>query len=184
MSQESGDRSQESGKTPSLSPTPDPRVPPTPDLRRSRLAVFVAIAGAAGVAVVGFAVWYFAIHEPEPRNDLERFGGEWSVAAGGRESRNAIRVSGDRWEYVGGKAYRITLNEAANPKEIDLDPLDLPKLIGPPPRLHGVYAFDDNKTARVILGPAILPRARSLDDPDAVLVLTKVKLESSPEPRK
>jgi uncharacterized protein (TIGR03067 family) len=144
----------------------------------------VGVGGVAGVVLVGFAVWYFAIREPEPRNDLERFAGDWKVIANDRESNLAVRVSGDRWEYVGGKAYRITLNESASPKEIDLEPLDLPKLVGPSPRLHGIYAFDDNKTARVVLGPAILPRAKSLDDTDAILVLTKVKLEAEIPPRK
>jgi uncharacterized protein (TIGR03067 family) len=134
------------------------------------------------VGLVGLAVWYFLIREPEPRNDLERFQGDWAVSAAGRGPRNAIRVSGDRWEYVGGKAYRMTLNEAANPKEIDLEPLDLPKLVGPPPRLHGVYEFEGNNSVRVILGPAILPRPKSLADPDVILVLTKVTLETEPRP--
>lgn len=142
--------------------------------RRWLLAALVVL------VVAGFAGWYWGLREPEPRNDFERFQGDWSVAAGGREGRTAIRVIGDRWEYVGGKAYRLTLHDDADPKQIDLEPLDLPKLVGPPPRLHGVYAFDDNRTVRVILGPAILPRPTALDDPDVVLVLTKVKLEAAP----
>jgi uncharacterized protein (TIGR03067 family) len=132
-------------------------------------------------AIAGFAVWYFVVREPEPRNDLERFRGEWNLSLNGRDTPNAIRVTGDRWEYVGGKVYRIVLNEAANPKEITLEFQNVTGLRGPLPHLHGIYAFDGNQTARLCLSPVSDPRPTTFDDPDAqVQVLTKVKLEPSP----
>jgi uncharacterized protein (TIGR03067 family) len=151
---------------------------------------FVRLAAVALLlAVGGFPVWYFAIREPEPRNDLERFQGDWKLTVGGRDTPNAVRVAGDRWQYVAGgedgKAYRLTLNEAADPKQIDLELLDTVGLRGAPVKMHGVYAFDGNKTVRVRIEPALLPRPATLDDPDAVVwVLTKVKIEPAPASKK
>jgi uncharacterized protein (TIGR03067 family) len=100
-----------------------------------------------------------------------------------------IRVSGDRWEYVAGqtvvKAYHLTLNEAANPKQIDLELLDTAGLRGAPVKMHGIYAFDGNTTARVLLGPASEPRPESLDDTDGgVQILTKVKFDEAAQPQR
>jgi len=144
------------------------------------------------VAVAALAVWYFAIREREPTSDLERLQGEWQIAvATGREPRqtnNAIRVAGDRWEYVtvaASKAYRVKLNEAARPKEIDLELLDTTGLRGAPVKMHGVYVFEGNKTVRVRINDTTEPRPTTLDDPDAnVWVLTKVKLEPDALPKK
>jgi uncharacterized protein (TIGR03067 family) len=191
MNQETGDRRQETGQTAGpdfLTPVPCP-LSPTDASRspkqasRSRL-VWLAALVAVVVALGGFAVWYFLIRQPEPRNDLERFEGDWAMTVAGVEKPTVIRVKGDRWEWtanaVEGKAYRVTLNETANPKEIDLDPIDPPRMIGPVPRLYGVYAFDGN-TVRVRLSDATQPRPKTLDDPDAIVwVLTKVKLEPTP----
>ena len=55
-----------------------------------------------------------------------------------RETDNAIRVAGDSWEYVTAttsKAYRVTLNDAANPKQIDLELLDTAGLRGAPVKM-------------------------------------------------
>ena len=169
---------------------PVAHAPGSPGKRRARFAALAALA--ALVVVAGFAVWYFALREPEAKNDLERFQGAWqiAVATGGepRKTDNVVRVSGDRWEYAAGpttKAYRVTLNEAANPKEIDLELLDKVGLIGAPVKMHGVYAFDGNKTVRVRLGTAYEPRPATLDDPDGgVLVLTKVKPEQDAQQKK
>jgi len=135
-----------------------------------RLGPIVALL-ATGAA----ATWYFAFREGEPKNDLERFQGEWQVSRDGKETPNVIRVSGDNWEYVGGKAYRMTLNESA--KEIDLELIDASGLVGAPVKMHGNYAFVGNKTVRVKIGPALEPRPFLEESDGGVLVLTKVKLE-------
>ena len=170
---------------PEAKPAAGTAAPPGKKPRRLRLAAAIALLLAAG----GFAVWYFAVREPEPRNDLERFQGDWKLTIDGRDTPNAVRIAGDRWQYVAGgadgKAYRLTLNEAADPKQIDLELLDTAGLRGAPVKMHGVYAFDGNKTVRVRIEPAILPRPTTLDDPDAVVwVLTKVKIEPAPGPQR
>ena len=55
----------------------------------------------------------------------------------------------------------MTLNESANPKQIDLDLIDTKGLRGAAVKLHGVYAFDNNKTVRIRLDPALEPLRRS-----------------------
>jgi uncharacterized protein (TIGR03067 family) len=129
------------------------------------------------VGAVGFAVWYFAIRTPEPKDDLGRFQGEWQLAvpAVGRDRQPAarlkpvtVRVTGDRWVYVAdGKEagrYAITLRPAASPKEIDLVQL------GPDDRptanvLRGVYTIDRDR-ARVVTAPGDEPRPTELDAAD------------------
>jgi hypothetical protein len=139
-----------------------------------RIAPIVAL-----LAVGGAAVWYFALREPEPRNDAERFQGDWQITRDGKPTPNAVRVEGDTWEYVGGKVYRMTLNEPA--KEIDLDLIDTTGLVGAPVKMHGIYAFSDNRSIRVLIRPALRPRPKTLDDTDEMpLELKKVKLEQSP----
>jgi uncharacterized protein (TIGR03067 family) len=135
------------------------------------------------------AVWYFAARPPQPRNDLERFQGDWQLVVNDRATPNVVRIAGDRWQSsanaVEGRAYRIMLNEAANPKEIDLDPVDPGRFVGPAPRLHGVYAFEDNVTVRVRVNDTTGPRPNALDGPDAVVwVLLKVKPQSAPDGKK
>jgi uncharacterized protein (TIGR03067 family) len=130
------------------------------------LLVVVTLLG----VLVGFGTWFFFIRDAEPKNDLERFAGDWQVSFAGRDTQNVISVAGDRWQHQAGptegKAFRITLNETANPREIDLEWVDAPKLVGPPVKLHGVYAFESNKTVRLRI------------DPDAMeWVLTRVKLQ-------
>jgi hypothetical protein len=127
-------------------------------------------------AVSGTAIWFFAFREPEPRNDLERFQGDWQITRDGNDTPNAIRVNGNTWEYVGGKAYRMTLNESA--KEIDVELIDTSGLVGAPVKMHGIYTFSDNRSVRVLIRPALRPRPRTLDDPDEVpLVLKRVKMQ-------
>jgi hypothetical protein len=140
-----------------------------------RLALVVAV-----LAVGGAAAWYFALREPEPRNDRERFQGEWQVSRDGHDTPNVIRVTGDTWEYIGGKAYRMTLNESA--KEIDLELIDSSGLVGAAVKMQGIYAFTDNRSVRVLIRPAQRARPKTLDDPDEVpLELKRVKLGRNEE---
>ncbi len=155
--------------------------PRSPRPRRLRLVAVVTVLG----VFAGFATWYFLIRAPEPRNDVERFRGDWQIAIAGRDTPNVIRVEGDRWQYqagpTDGKAFRLTLSEAASPREIELELIDAPKLVGPPVKIRGVYVFDGNNTARLRINPAPQPRPTTLDDPDAMeWVLTRVKLQPAP----
>ena len=147
--------------------------------KRALRPQFVALIIGLTLAVAGFALWYFVLRGPA--NDLEALQGDWQVTIAGRETPNVIHVEGDRWQAVANgipaRAYRVTLNEAANPKEIDLDPADDAQYVGPKPKLYGIYAIDGN-TARVRLSDTTQPRPTNFDDPDAVvLTLTKVELE-------
>jgi uncharacterized protein (TIGR03067 family) len=140
----------------------------------------------AGLAllVAGGAVWYFALREKPPANDLERFQGEWKFATPGRPDVTFVRVEADRWQYVSNgvetQAFRLTLDEAASPRRIDLELIDTKGLRGPVPRLHGVYEFDGDRTVRVRLAPGVEERPTALDDPDEVRVMTKGKIDTGP----
>ncbi|MFO0823094.1 MAG: hypothetical protein U0792_08230 [Gemmataceae bacterium] len=135
--------------------------------------------------LAGFAVWFLFPMEREPRNDAERLVGEWQITIAGRPTPNAVIVTGDRWEHHGGKAYRVTLNETADPREITLEQVDGPRVKGPPVKMHGVYAFDNSNKFRIRVLPATEPRPKTLDDPEAPeWVLTRVKLEPVPQPGK
>jgi len=144
----------------------------------ARVAALVVI-----LAAGGFAVWYWGFRGP--RDDLERFQGDWQVSVAGRKTPVVIHVAGDQWQSVSnavdGKVYRITLNAAPDPREIDLDPVDTAGIKGPVPKLHGIYAFDGNNTVRIRVNDTTEPRPQTLDDPDAVVwELTKVKLKAAP----
>jgi uncharacterized protein (TIGR03067 family) len=141
------------------------------------------------LTLAGFATWYWVIRDP---GDLNRLQGDWQVSIAGRPTPTVIQVTGDRWQSVAngvaGKPYRITLNPAANPKQIDLDPIETAGLRGPLPKLHGIYAFEGTGTVRVRVNDTTEPRPDTLDDPDAVVwQLTKVNLttgrDASPQPR-
>lgn len=171
-----------------------PDTPRPPKASRRPLVLVAAVVVVTGLAA--FALWYFLVREPEPRNDSERFRGEWKLTVprqGQSENEDAVRlgvrVTGDRFQFVtaagDGKAFRITLNEAADPKEIDLEQLDTGPLVGPPVKMQGVYAFEGNSKVRVRLSVGRQPRPKSLDDPDPTeWVLTKVKLEPAPAPKR
>jgi uncharacterized protein (TIGR03067 family) len=140
------------------------------------------------VALVAFGVWFFAIRDPEPADDLGRFQGEWQLAvpAVDRENKPAartrpvtIRVAGDRWVYVADgkeqRRYALALRPDASPKEIDLT------MLGPDDKptafvLRGVYQVARGQ-AKVVAAPAGEPRPTGLDDPDAgtVWLLERVK---------
>ncbi|VTT97680.1 unnamed protein product [Gemmataceae bacterium] len=158
-------------------PPPSPARGEGKNPRKRRLALVALVL--AAVAVAG----YFALRTTEPRNDGERFQGDWQIAVAGRNTPNAVTVTGDRWENLGGKAYRLTLNEAADPREIDLELIDAPKMTGPAVKLHGVYAFEGNNTVRMRVAPGTQPRPKSLDAADVPeWVLTRVKLQEAPGP--
>ncbi len=156
----------------------------TTSRRFGRLAAIVLFVGTCGAAV-----WYWGFHEPEPKDDLGRFQGDWKQTAGGREEHEggeknpgvAIRITGDRWQYFSGgkerKVFRITLNESASPKEIDLTLLDSSGNPVGGYGSHGIYTVD-RKSARVVLEPVNKSRPKDFDNPDAVVwVLTRVKFE-------
>jgi uncharacterized protein (TIGR03067 family) len=154
-----------------------------PKPERQHLRVYLA-ALVGLLAVGGFAAWYFLIREPEPRDDMERFQGAWQISIAGRDTPVVVQVKAEHWlsvaNAVEGKAYRLTVNESVNPKEIDLEPVDTAGLIGPTPRLHGIYAFENNRKVRVALNPGVLPRPTTFEGADAVVwMLTRVKLEES-----
>jgi uncharacterized protein (TIGR03067 family) len=135
------------------------------------------------LALAGFATWYWAIRDP---GDLNRLQGDWQVSIAGRPTPTVIQVTGDRWQSVAngvaGKPYRITLNPAANPKQIDLDPIETTGLRGPLPKLHGIYAFTGSGTVHVRVNDTTEPRPETLDDPDAVVwQLTKVQFTPGPD---
>jgi uncharacterized protein (TIGR03067 family) len=144
---------------------------------------------AATVVVFGGAalgLWYAFLRGPTA--DLDRLQGEWRVVVPGRDEEAGppvlIRVAGDRWTYVAGgreqRTYRVGLNPAASPKEIDLvqlGPDGEPATYTHGPgrgsvvKLHGVYSVNKDE-ARVVLRPGVEPRPTSLDDPGDAQTLT------------
>lgn len=147
---------------------------------RSRRRYRGPAAVAATMVLAAGAVWYLAIRDSEPKNDVERLQGEWQIHRDGKPTPNAVRIAGNTWEYVPGKAWRLTLDESAAPRRIDLELQDMTGLLGPRPKLHGVYAFDGNRAIRIRLAPASEPRPGSLNDDDDVLELRRVKLDDAP----
>ena len=82
------------------------------------------------------------LRPPRARAAKRRSSGFRGMADHARRRRRRRTRSGwraTRWEYVGGKAYRMTLNESA--KEIDLELIDTSGLVGAPVKMHGIYAL-------------------------------------------
>ncbi len=144
---------------------------------------------ALGLAVVlgAFGLWYFVIREPEPKDDLGRFQGQWQLAVpaldregkpGARPTPVTIRVAGDRWVLTANGQergrYAVTLRPEANPKEIDLvqlGPDDKPT----GQRSRGVYTIERGR-AKVVHTPEPDPRPTDLDTEDGtVWLLERVK---------
>ena len=147
---------------------------------------YFTLAALALVAAVGLG--YAVLRDPGPGDDLGRWQGDWQVRANDRDAPVTVRVEGDRWSYVvtarPGLTYRLALNPAATPKEIDLTQIGAGDKVatnthgpgrGSEVKLHGVYAFDGD-TARVALAPGVEPRPTSLDAVDGppTLTLTRV----------
>jgi uncharacterized protein (TIGR03067 family) len=149
------------------------------------LARFATLVFLVGLCALG--VWYFCFHEAEPRNDLERFQGEWkltNIVPGDPEGSvlpMGVRISGDRWRYVvagrDGKSFAITLDETSTPKKIDLTLLDSEgKPLGKYGS-HGVYETQ-GKSIRVLVEPVYKPRPTDFTSPDSVVwTLSRAKLQ-------
>lgn len=147
--------------------------------RRRRLVPAAALV----VLVGGFALWYIFLRGSS--DDLDRLQGDWQVEVYGR-SRVMVRVAGDRWTYVidgrEQRSYRVAVNPAATPREIDLTQLRPDETTatnthgpgrGTGVKMHGVYAIDKD-TVRVVLRPGVEPRPTSLDEPgDAQTLLLR-----------
>lgn len=189
---------------PTLEPlAPSPATPPieagliatapapqaAPRRRRRRLVRLATLVLFMGLCALG--VWYCGFHEPEPRDDVGRFQGEWkltSVGAGDAEAEAAptgVRISGDRWRYLiagrDGGSFAITLNETTTPKQIDLTLLDAEgKPVGKYGS-HGIYETVD-RTIQIRVEPVTRPRPQEFTSPDAVVwTLTRTKLQQRPE---
>jgi uncharacterized protein (TIGR03067 family) len=151
------------------------------------LVIAAAIVVHLGGYGLGYAVlWYGSLRGPS--DDLGRFQGEWQVDVYGRDG-GAIRVRGERWTYVAGRqdrlSYRMSLNPAASPKEIELiqlRPDGEPAVYthgpqrGSPVKMHGVYSVNKDG-ARVVLRPGVEPRPTSLDDPGDAQTLTLKRVQ-------
>lgn len=182
--------------TPAVS-TPVPGQPEMAKPRsrsRRRLGRIVAIV-ALLLACAG-ATWYWAIYEPEPKDDLGRFQGDWKLISGARDENEGddrlppkvVRIAGDRLKFLmggkEGKTFRIELNETASPKEIELTLLDAHGNPAGGYRSRGIYTIDRH-IARLILEPVNKPRPRDFNDPDSVVwELSRVKLTMPAEPGK
>jgi uncharacterized protein (TIGR03067 family) len=173
------------------SPSPSPRAAETANAGEARHAGSTA-GGGRGVGAarskriplavlalvaVGFALWYFAVRTPEPKDDFGRFQGEWQLAVptfdrdkkpAARAKPVTIRVTGDRWVYVADgkeqRRYQMTLRPEANPKEIDLVQLgtdDKPTAFV----LRGIYTIDRD-SAKVVTASGAEPRPTELDSED------------------
>jgi uncharacterized protein (TIGR03067 family) len=162
----------------------------TPPKPRDRRPLALAVAALAIVAATVAA--YFVLREP--KDDMERLQGEWAIQLPREEGTEGgasgppllVRVKGDRWVYVAGgeerSFFRVKLNEAANPKEIDLTrttpdgkPASSTNDRGQQEAvvMRGVYAID-KKTLKVSLAPGTQPRPTDLTAPHpAVQTLTK-----------
>ncbi len=153
---------------------------PSVGVRRSR-AQYIPLV--AGLALVGFAVWFFAIRETGPRDDHGRLQGDWLIVMPGESSEvsagrppSLVRIEGDRWAYVSGgretSAWKLTLN--ADAKELDLTKLEAD---GQPARFThgagkgtevkqlGMYELDGDEF-KVVLAPVQEGRRPTLNDTD------------------
>ncbi|MCI0703081.1 MAG: TIGR03067 domain-containing protein [Planctomycetia bacterium] len=143
---------------------------------------------AVGFVAVGFAVWYFFIRTPEPKDDFGRFQGAWRLivpdgkdSSSGRATPVTIRVTGDRWVWVVGdkeqKRYAMELRPDTNPKEIDLvllaadDSPVIQKWPGEPRKvmLRGIYVVERD-SAKLVVRPGDEPRPTSLEADEGVAV--------------
>lgn len=139
------------------------------------------------VGTCAFATWYWGFREREPADDLGRFQGEWKLSLGadpdpeGGVGAVAVRITGDRWQYVvpggEGRSLQIALREETSPKEIELTFLERDGKPVESFSSHGIYEID-RKTARVLVVPRNQRRPTDLNAADAVVwVLSRVKLD-------
>ena len=169
-------------------PQPAPAGPveaPAAPVRKA--SPFRALAVAAGLVLVGFGVWYFALRGPT--DDPGRWQGEcqMSVLTVGPDGKLAqlarpgvtIRVTGSEWQYRFGekdaKRYSAVLRPETNPKEVDLTQLDRD---GKPTRfvLRGIYELERNR-ARVATAPGTDPRPTEFEAQDGGTVWLLHRIE-------
>jgi uncharacterized protein (TIGR03067 family) len=164
---------------------PQPAIaPPAP---KPKASPFRALAVAAGLVLVGFGVWYFALRGPT--DDPGRWQGEWqmnvlTVGPDGQLAQLArpgvtVRVTGTEWQYRFGEKnaqrYTAVLRPEANPKEVDLTQLDRD---GKPTQfvLRGIYELDRNR-ARVVTAPGTEPRPTEFESKDGGTVWLLSRIE-------
>lgn len=162
---------------PTTTTTTAPATPNASPAKRNRKPLAVV----AGLILTGIVLWFVVIRTAEPRNDNERFQGEWKLRVEGREKQTPVRVrvTGDKFVFLVGeheqKRYTITLRPETNPKEIDLTQL-LPdgspvlerhseNAQFTPVTLRGIYTFADGQ-ARILTAPNSLPRPTAFDTED------------------
>jgi uncharacterized protein (TIGR03067 family) len=148
--------------------------------RPKRTRVWVAVV--ALVLLAGVAL-FFALRGP--KNDLERLQGEWVIQVprmDGSEGGTSgpplmVRVTGDRLAYVAGgeerSFFQVSLNEAANPKEIVLTRVTPEGKAASAMNaqgkqeavaLRGVYRIE-KATLKLALAPPDRSATTNLDDP-------------------
>ena len=162
----------------------------TPANSRPRLTKIVAI---ALIAVAGFGIWYFAIHDRGQKDDFTRIQGEWKIAIPGEEPSQSegrppsiIRIEGDHWTYVSGgretSSWHVALDPNVQPKQIDLTRLEAdgqPALFtygarkGAEVKQLGVYSLD-GETFKVTLAPVLEGRPQTHDGEVPTLTLTRM----------
>lgn len=142
--------------------------------RRRRAAAWMLVATLTGV--VAAAAFHVPWHRWWPRDDYDRFQGHWRVVVGERDTPLHVQVVGRRWEYLteeGSRAYSLELDMTASPRRLQLELLDSRSLIGPVPRLHGLYAFEGPDRVRLCLLPALEPLPADWDG--AVVIQTLLR---------
>jgi uncharacterized protein (TIGR03067 family) len=178
----------EVGPAPSTVAAVPTALPATKPRVSRRFAGLVVVLAAVGFAAIGFAVWYFFIRTPEPKDDFGRFQGHWQLSvpdgkdsASGRATPVTIRVTGDRWVWMVGdqeqKRYTMELRPDTDPKEIDLvllaadDSPVIQKWPGQPRKvmLRGIYVVERD-SAKLVVRPGDEPRPTSLDADEGVAV--------------
>lgn len=139
--------------------------------QRLVLLILAILAGILAAAGYTGALWHYF-----PRHDLDRWQGRWRIAIAERVTPNAIRVSGQRWEYEGEggvRPYHLELDTTVEPRRLSLKLLDTRGLQGPTPRLHGLYAFDGRHRVRLVLLPQSEPLPDNWEEADHVLTLLR-----------
>ncbi|MCS7020532.1 MAG: hypothetical protein NZ703_06930 [Gemmataceae bacterium] len=140
-----------------------------------RRLVAVLAAVAAGVLVSSW--WTGALWQWLPRDDYDRFQGVWRIVVADRATPNRVRIVGDRWEYLAeqgdSRLYRMELDLNVFPRRLRLELLDNGGLVGPIPRLHGIYAFENRHQVRLCLLPAAEPLPESWDEVDLTQTLLR-----------
>lgn len=132
------------------------------------LATLTGILSAAGVRA--------PLRRWLPRDDYDRFQGTWRILIDDRETPHRLCIENHRWQYLhdeGTRTYRLELDMTASPRQLRLELLDTRGLIGPVPRLHGLYAFESRNQVRLCLLPATEPLPPDWDQAELTLTLLR-----------